>query len=84
MIICEKCFCDTEIISVIKNKSVIGDCPLCKSKNVYLYDTDEFDDLSMMFDDLLSIYASFFITHIVSKSRYTIVEKRADLQLEHI
>ena len=55
MIICEKCFCDTEIISVIKNKSVIGDCPLCKSKNVYLYDTDEFDDLSMMFDDLLSI-----------------------------
>lgn len=56
MIICEKCFCDTEIISVIKNKSVIGDCPLCKSKNVYLYDTEKFDDLSMMFDDLLSIY----------------------------
>ena len=56
MIICERCFCDTEVISVIRNKSEIGDCPLCKSKNVHIYDTDKYEDLSMMFDELLSIY----------------------------
>ena len=37
MIICERCFCDTEVISVIQNKAEIGDCPLCKSKNVHTY-----------------------------------------------
>ena len=43
MIICERCFCDTEVISVIRNKAEIGDCPLCKSKNVHIYDTDKYD-----------------------------------------
>ena len=56
MIICEKCFCDTEVISVIRNKAEIGDCPLCKCKNVHIYDTDKYEDLSMMFDELISIY----------------------------
>lgn len=37
MIICEKCFCDTEVVSVIQNKAEIGDCPLCKSKNVHIW-----------------------------------------------
>ena len=45
MIICERCFCDTEVISVIRNKAEIGDCPLCKSKNVHIYDTDKYEDL---------------------------------------
>ena len=56
MIICEKCFCDTEVISIIRNKAKIGDCPLCKCKNVHIYDTDKYEDLSMMFDELISIY----------------------------
>ena len=56
MIICEKCFCDTEVISVIRNKVEIGDCPLCKCKNVHIYDTDKYEDLSMMFDELINIY----------------------------
>ena len=56
MIICERCFCDTEVISVIRNKAEIGDCPLCKCKSVHIYDTDKYEDLSMMFDDLISIY----------------------------
>lgn len=56
MIICEKCFCDTEIVSVIRSKAEVGECPLCKSKGVNIYDTDKYDDLSMMFDDLISIY----------------------------
>lgn len=36
MVICERCFCDTEVISVIRNKAEIGDCPLCKCKNVHM------------------------------------------------
>lgn len=56
MVICERCFCDTEVISVIRNKAEIGDCPLCKCKNVHIYDTDKYEDLSMMFDELISIY----------------------------
>lgn len=56
MVFCEKCFCDTEIISVIRSKSRIGDCPKCGNKNVHLYDTDRYDDLSILFDDFLGIY----------------------------
>lgn len=56
MIFCEKCFCDTEIVSVIRNKAYKGECPLCKSKHVYLYDTEKYDDLSVLFDKLISIY----------------------------
>ncbi len=56
MIICEKCFCDLEIISIIRNKSQFGECPLCKRKNVYVYDTEKYDDLGVLFDELLSIY----------------------------
>lgn len=56
MIICERCFCDTEVISVIRNKAEIGDCQMCKCKNVHIYDTDKYEDLSMMFDELISIY----------------------------
>lgn len=56
MIFCERCFCDTEVIYTIQNKDEIGECPLCKSKNVHIYDTDKYEDLSIRFDELLSIY----------------------------
>ena len=49
MIFCERCFCDEEIISIIRNYDVLGECQICKSKNVYTYDTDRFDDLSGLF-----------------------------------
>lgn len=56
MIFCEKCFCDTEVISVIRNVGEIGCCPICKSRKVHIYDTYKCNDLSTMFDELLSIY----------------------------
>ena len=34
----------------------MGECPLCKCKNVHIYDTDEYEELSTMFDELISIY----------------------------
>ena len=57
MIICEKCFCDMEIVSAIRNKGIIGDCTLCASKSVYIYDTDKDEDVGIMFDELISIYS---------------------------
>lgn len=56
MIFCERCFCDTEIIFAIRNKGEIGQCPLCNSKNVYIYDTEKYDELSIIFEDFIGIY----------------------------
>ena len=56
MILCEKCFCDTEVISIIRGKGEKGSCPLCGSNNVYIYDTEKYEDLSIRFDDLLNLY----------------------------
>lgn len=53
---CEKCFRDLEVISVIQNLEEIGECPICHSRNVHIYDTDKNDELSGMFDELISIY----------------------------
>lgn len=56
MVICEKCFCDTEVISLIQSKAQKGDCAVCGSREVYVYDTDKYDDLGFLLDDLLNIY----------------------------
>lgn len=56
MNICEKCFCDSEIISIIKSIGKQGECEICKTKNVFVYDTNVSDDLSATFDELISIY----------------------------
>jgi len=56
MIFCERCFCDEEIISIIRNYEIQGECQICKSKDVYTYDTDRFDELSGLFDELVSIF----------------------------
>ena len=56
MIICEKCFCDEEIVSVIQSHAQKGVCSVCGSEGVYIYDTDKCDDLSVMFDELIDIY----------------------------
>ena len=56
MIFCERCFCDMEVISVIRNQIEIGECPICHSRNVHLYDTDKHEELGILFDEFLSIY----------------------------
>lgn len=56
MIFCERCFCDREIISVIRNIGEIGECPLCQSKKVHIYDTDKQDDLTGTFEEFVGIY----------------------------
>lgn len=40
MICCNKCFNDSEIQALIVSLNHQGDCPICKSKNVFLYDSE--------------------------------------------
>ena len=46
-----------EIVSAIRNKGITGDCAICGSKSVYIYDTDKDEDVGIMFDELISIYS---------------------------
>lgn len=56
MIFCSKCFRDPEIVSIIEQSGHTGDCPICKSQNVSLYDTAKNESLIGMFDNLLYVY----------------------------
>ena len=64
MIFCENCFTDSEIIARIKYNSEEdlpknpekGNCTICKSENVYLYDTDSRTGLNDIFNSLLDLY----------------------------
>ena len=64
MIFCENCFINLEVIARIKHNSEEdfvknpekGNCPVCKSENVYLYDTNSRTGLNEIFDSLLDLY----------------------------
>ena len=65
MIFCEKCFTDLELSAMIRPGSKKGEkdykkgeCPICQSKNVYLYDTEQRNILKDIFDDLLALYVT--------------------------
>lgn len=58
MIICNECFTDSEIRSIIEHTGRIGDCPVCGHKNVFIYDTDTDSELNGKFDNLLEVYTS--------------------------
>lgn len=58
MICCEKCFKETEIISVIRRINQLGICELCGERDVYIYNTDINNELAGMFNDLLDIYTA--------------------------
>ncbi|SHO48963.1 RES family NAD+ phosphorylase [Anaerocolumna xylanovorans] len=56
MIFCEKCFKDSEIVPIIRNFGIVGECQICHSKDVYIYNTEKNEQLIPLFDDLISIY----------------------------
>lgn len=58
MIFCQNCFKDPEIMSIVKKTGRIGNCPICESEDVSLYDTDRDTSLNAIFDDLLSVYTA--------------------------
>ncbi len=57
MIVCEKCFSDRELKSIIINRNTKGVCPVCGQKDVFIYDTDADDTLTMSLEGLLDIYS---------------------------
>ncbi len=56
MIFCNKCFINEEISSIIKSKQHKGNCPTCRNNDVYLYNTDLFNELNGKFDEIIEIY----------------------------
>jgi len=56
MICCVNCFKDEEIRSIIKSLEMIGNCEVCHSTNVSIYDTEENNELKTLFNELLEIY----------------------------
>ena len=57
MIICDGCFYDKEISSIIKSVSRnSGICPTCHKHDKKLYDTDYQNDLTPYFEDLVNTY----------------------------
>ena len=55
---CECCFKDRIISSIIQPISLYSNaqCPLCRTQNVALYDTDKQADLTPYFEEFLRIY----------------------------
>lgn len=56
MICCEDCFNDTELKSIIRGNNTKGICPLCHSKNTFIYDTSINYELLDSIENLISIY----------------------------
>lgn len=59
MICCIECFQDVEIRAAIEMIGHKGNCPICKKKNVWIYDSDQDADktnIEEMLDSVLRIY----------------------------
>lgn len=58
MIFCSNCFRNAEIKSIIDERGSLGNCPICGSREVSVYDSNIDSTLFGMFDNLISIYTS--------------------------
>lgn len=56
MIFCRDCFRDTTIRSIIETLKIRGKCPICGKENTYLYDSDKYDELYGIMDELIQSY----------------------------
>lgn len=56
MIFCFKCFKDYEVQSMIKSAGQVGNCEICESDDISIYNTDIDDYLMEYFEELLDIY----------------------------
>ncbi len=56
MIVCSECFQDPEIKSIISKVNNFGQCPICGTDNVAIYDTEKQFELSPLFEQLISVY----------------------------
>ena len=59
MICCINCFKDTEIRAAIEMIGHIGDCPVCRNRNTWIYDSEKDADktnVGEMLDSILELY----------------------------
>lgn len=55
---CSDCFKDFEIKSIIKSKGNKGNCDFCGSKNIFVYDIIENEEIKEKFEELLNLYTT--------------------------
>lgn len=53
---CVNCFNDIELKAFIEGRKLEGNCDICNSKAVKVYDMNSDDELATMFDEFLNIY----------------------------
>jgi hypothetical protein len=58
MICCEKCFRDYEVKAIVQKSLKKGDCDICNSKNVSIYNTNQDNSLKESFEGLINIYVN--------------------------
>lgn len=56
MIFCSNCFKDLEIKAIIEKRRHLGNCPICGSQQVSIYDTNIDTGLEGLFDSLIGVY----------------------------
>ena len=56
MIFCNNCFKDNEVQDIIIGLGEKGDCPICRKRNAYIYNTAVNTELTELFEGLIEIY----------------------------
>lgn len=56
MIFCKDCFIDSEIRNIVGKSRRIGNCPICGTKNIQLYDTEIDSSVRDNFNRLFDLY----------------------------
>ncbi len=74
MIICNKCFSDSEIKSRIKSHNNIGKCSICHKDKTYIYDTETDTYLNGIFDKLINIYTPVSSVSYADASKQTFLK----------
>lgn len=58
MVCCENCFRDYEVKAIIQKSGKKGNCDICNSENVSIYNTDQDNALKESFEGLVNIYVT--------------------------
>ena len=80
MICCIDCFKDTEIRAAIEMLGHKGNCPICKKKNTWIYDSEQDADktnVEELLDSILEVYVP------ESELRVHLLSCRTDDRFEH-
>ena len=74
MVCCIECFKDIEIRAAIEMVGRMGDCPICKNKNIWVYNSEQDADKTNV-DEMLDSILELYLPESVLPETYTEDEK---------